>query len=87
MEILGAATKADPTCEAISTEDMISKMDDLNRRIQNGEVKPRRLMTGSLDVSALYPSINTKIAGRIVRDRVAKSKMQVEGVEYKLSGP
>ena len=40
VAILGGATQADPTCEAISTEDAISKIDDLNKRIEAGELAP-----------------------------------------------
>ena len=64
VAILKAAVDADPSTEAISTEDTISKLDSLNNKILQGEIKPRKLMTGSLDVESLYPSINTKVAGR-----------------------
>lgn len=39
-------------------------------------------MIGSLDVKALYTSINTKIAGELARDNVRKTKTQFKGVNY-----
>ena len=40
-------------------------------------------MVGSLDECDLYPSINTKVAGKICRDRVIKSNINFEGIDYK----
>ena len=38
---------------------------------------------GRLDVSALYPSIDTKHASKIVRDRVMESNLEFEGINFK----
>ena len=40
-------------------------------------------MVGSLDVEALYPSINVKRAGEICRDKVNESKLKMEGIDYR----
>ena len=40
-------------------------------------------MVGSLDVTSLYTSIDTKIAGRLCRDRVKNSEMRIQGIDYK----
>ena len=80
--ILGATIHSDPTCESISTEDNLSKVDALNAKIVKGEVNPNKLVLGSLDVQALYPSISTKAAGTIVRDRILKSEAKFDGVDY-----
>ena len=62
-QLLGAPIKADPTAEANSTEDALSKIDSLNSKLEKGQIKPRNLTLGSLDVKSLYTSINTKVAG------------------------
>ena len=40
------------------------------------------MVLGSLDVQALYPSISTKAAGTIVRDRFFNSEAKFDGVDY-----
>ena len=40
-------------------------------------------MIGSLDVEALYPSIDAKRAGQIVRERVTESQLRVDGVDWR----
>ena len=49
-DILAATFDSEDTIEAISTEDMLSKIEGLNKRIQEGEISPRNLIVGSLDV-------------------------------------
>ena len=39
-------------------------------------------MTGSLDVESLYPSIDTKEAARICKERVINSPLTFDGVDY-----
>ena len=82
VAILGGAIKSDPTCESISTEDHISKVDAFNKKIVNGDICPNKLMVGSLDVTSLYTSISTKVAGVICKDRILNSKVSFEGVDY-----
>ena len=81
--VLQGTTKADKTHEETYTEDMISKVDRVNRSIQEGRISPRNLMVGSLDFCTLYPSINTRIAGKICRDRVGRSNIKFKGINYK----
>ena len=69
--------------EAISTVDMISAVEKLNDQIRAGEVDDQRIMICSLDVSALYPSIDTKLASKIVRDEIRESPMKFEGVDWR----
>ena len=81
--ITGASIKGNPTKEAISTEDNIAGIDKLNQMIENEEIKPQDLMIGSLDVKALYTSIDTKTAGKLARDNIVKTKTKFEGIDYK----
>ena len=81
--MLNGVIQSEPTNEAISTEDKIAKIDQLNKDISTGKIKPKKLTVGSLDVTSLYGSIDSKTAGIIARDKVVKSKMKFEGINYK----
>ena len=61
---------------------MLSKVDALNEKIKKGEIAPKDLMVGSLDVESLYPSIDTKVAAKVCRDRVKNSKLSFLGIDY-----
>ena len=83
-ETLGALFKAEnETCEAVSTEDMIHQVDVLNSKIRSQKLNPKDLMVGSLDVTALYPSIDTDQAADICRDKVLESDMVFDGIDYR----
>ena len=69
--------------EVISTEDLLSKVEDLNTQIREGSIEDTSLMIGSLDVEALYPSIDARKAGQIVRDRITESDLKVDGVDWR----
>ena len=85
-DIMAATFSSEDSVEAISTEDMLSKVEELNRRIEQGEISPKNLTIGSLDVESLYPSIDTKKAAEICRDRIMKSPLEIEGVDFKWTG-
>ena len=40
-------------------------------------------MIGSLDVTALYPSIRRREAAKIIREEVASSELKFEGINYR----
>ena len=82
-DILQTLFKHEETCEATSTEDFLSKVEDINEKINRGEVLPESMVVGSLDVEALYPSIKTMEAGRIARDCIQKSSLKLEGIDYR----
>ena len=83
-DALGALFSADEDgCEVQSTEDLLSRINELNRQIREKDVNSSSMMVGSLDVEALYPSINVKRAGEICRDKVTKSDLQIEGIDYR----
>ena len=81
-DVLQAEYATGHTTEAISTEDFLSKIEGMNHRIRKGEIDSENLTIGSLDVAALYPSIDTKQASRICRDRLMASEMKIEGLNY-----
>ena len=45
----------------------------------------KKVMVGSLDVEALYPSIDQKEGPRIVAQEVLKSKIDIENINYHLA--
>ena len=51
-------------------EKTISRLEELNRRTREKEVESKEKMVGSLDVEALYTSVDVKKAGKIGKDRV-----------------
>ena len=53
-DIMGVTFKLEETIESVSTEDLLSKIEALNSRIEDGEVSPKKLIIGSLDVESLY---------------------------------
>ena len=63
------------SAEAISTEDMLSCVEDLNNQMRRGWIWPKCLLVGSLNVYALLPSIDVKLAGRIYKERLMKCLM------------
>ena len=87
-EYLCTITKAtfsaeDTPSEAISTEDMLSAVDSLNDQIRKGEVDDERIMIGSLDVEALFPSTDTKIAAKLTRDKVRDANITYDGIDWR----
>ena len=68
------------TMDNSCNEDCLSKLEEPNAKICQGQIKSDNMMVGSLDVTVKYPSIDTKHAGRIIRDSVKDSKLSMEGV-------
>ena len=87
-ELLSRITKAcfkatSEETEAISTEDMISSVDKFNTQIRQGEVDGDRVMIGSLDVEALYPSIDVNLAAKMTGNLVRESAIKFEGIDWR----
>ena len=77
---LDPAAQTLPSVEVISTEETANKIDNSNMDLKNGTVKPYRgLVVGSLDASALYPSLLIKKCTKVAAQRVAKSGIRFEG--------
>merc|ERR1711954_234440 len=83
-DILGYLFQADNNnVEVTSTEDFLSRIEDLNQQIREGKVNGDQLMVGSLDVEALYPSIDVNRAAEIVKERVMESELRLEGIDWR----
>ena len=80
---LQAMQMSDKTHECVSTEDFLSKIEDLNSKIREGSIDSTNMMVGSLDVESLYGSIDTKVAAKIVKIRYMMSEMKIEGVDWR----
>ena len=62
--------------EAQSTEEVLRKIGEANQILEAQDIK--EIMIGSLDVEALYPSIDQKEGPRLVSEEVRKSKLKFE---------
>ena len=69
--------------EAQSTEEVLRKIQEANIVLEREKVKD--LMLGSLDVEALYPSIDQREGPRLVSEEVRKSQLKFENVDYHLA--
>ena len=71
------------TWEAQSTEEVLRKISEANSRLEREGIK--EVMVGSLDVEALYPSIDQKEGPRIVAREVLKSNVDIGNINYHLA--
>ena len=69
----------DTACE--NTEEILAEVRDLNKRGIEGDV-----VIGSLDVKALYPSLDIEFTAEIVAKEFRESAFEVEGVDTKELG-
>ena len=80
--ILVSLIEADgQTAKVISTEDLLSRVEEFNELIRTGQVDGEGLTLGSLDVEALYPSIDTKLAAKIIKERILETQLRFEGID------
>ena len=70
--------------EAQSTEEVLRKIEETNTRLKEEGIK--QVVIGSLDVEALYPSIDQVQGPRIVAQEIAKSLLTFETVDTHLLG-
>ena len=69
----------DTACE--NTEEILAEIRNLNQRgFENDTV------IGSLDVKALYPSLDVEFAAEIVAKKFRESQYEIEGVNYNEEG-
>ena len=69
--------------ESQSTEEVLRKIKEANAMLEKEGA--REIMLGSLDVEALYPSIDQKEGPRIVAQEILKSKVKFENINYHLA--
>ena len=80
-DVLQALFQSEHTYESLSTESYINKIERLNRGIRSGEIKAPRLMVGSLDVKALYPSTDIYKAAETLKERIVRSPMRFGNID------
>jgi hypothetical protein len=79
--VLKEITDKEPTvCD--STEDMIAEIREANNSGRIG----RRTVVGSLDVKALYPSLDLDFTIEKVTEEFHRSEVKIEGVDYEELG-
>ena len=66
----------------ISGEELRSLLDDIANDLEHKQRGEHGLCIGSLDVKALYPSLAIEKCARICADRVMKSPIVFEDVDY-----
>ena len=70
-----------PSQEDRSTEEVISQLEEAERLIKESGLTG--IMAGSLDVKALYPSLDQQGAGESVAKFVRESKLDIEGISWR----
>ena len=75
--ILREISDNEPTvCD--STEDMLAAINEAN---ESGKIKPN-VVIGSLDVKALYPSLDLDFTIDVVSEEFYQSEVKIDGVDY-----
>ena len=70
------------SAEVVSTEFLLNKVEATNELIRAGVIPGEEVALGSLDVEALYPSIDMKLAGQIIKEKITTSELNVDGVDW-----
>ena len=70
-----------PRQEDLSTEEVVSQLEDAAKEIR--ENKLRDTMVSSLDVRALYPSLDVEASSEGVAKFVRESKIEIEGIDWR----
>ena len=89
-EIIDAiANSMEDKIEVVSTEDFINKIDGYNAEIDRQEnsgtksEKEEKVAITGADATGLYPNLQGRQSGRLVRDALVKSSVEIEGINYK----
>ena len=69
--------------EVQSTEEMLAKIEETNEKLAEMGIKNGVL--GSMDVEALFPSIDQEDSARIVAEEMIKHGVEYEGVDVRLA--
>ena len=70
--------------EAMSTEEVLRKITDTNKSLREERVESIAL--GSMDVVALYPSIDQVLSAKIVAETIIESEIEYVGVDMSMAG-
>ena len=68
-------------CEAQSTEELMREIEDSNVKMKSRKME--ETVVASMDVSALYPSLDQAGSARIVKEEFITSGLEVKGVDWK----
>ena len=80
--ILDAVNSASDPVENISTEELLSHVDDLVLRLNQDGMPSEGICVGSLDVKDLYPSLNIVESAKICGAAVKNSELEFEDVDW-----
>jgi len=76
---IGSELIGDNPTHCNSTTDLLEEIERVN---QSGKVT-RKVVIGSLDVEALYPSLNIDTCSEVVRKKLEESDLRFEGLDWK----
>ena len=82
--LLEASVDSQEQSESISTEDLMNKIDQLNEEWEKQGIKwgKGELFVGSLDATALYPSLDVRQCSKLCGEMLRESPLKVEGIDY-----
>ena len=69
--------------EVISTEDLISKIEEYNAKIRSGEISDEELILLGIDAVALFPSLDPEQTAKEVREEFVRSEMVLDPEVWK----
>ena len=82
-DILEPVARAEPDPkEAQSTEELMSAIKEANLKMKEKEVN--ECVIGSMDVEALYPSLDQRLSAKIVKEEYIKSDVEIAEVDWKI---
>ena len=76
IDIVAEEDDDDAICD--STEDMIARILATNKELQKEENRGKEFVLGSLDVKALYPSLQVDESAAIIRQLVEESEVKID---------
>ena len=69
--------------EVQSTEELLSRITAANQKLEKKETG--ETLVGSMDVCALYPSLNQKVSAKIVEEEMMRNGVRYQGVNTRLA--
>ena len=82
-EILEVTCKACESEEVISSEELLSFVNELNKRLRQEGVPEMGFCVGSLEVKALYPSLLIEACAKIAHNKIIISPVSIPDMDTK----
>ena len=82
-DILMAYNSSEDDHELLNSEEFLHNVEQVNKKITDGEINSDELSIGSLDVENLYGSIDTKTACNVIREKIINSPLKFEKIDWR----